>query len=96
MFNPKLKVEKNHISLKGALGFTNFITIKKAILKFDFTDHVILDVRECKLIDHSVIENLHHIQDDFTVEGGRLEILGIEEFEPITNSLHKFAALRKK
>lgn len=96
LFNPKLKVEKNHISLKGALGFTNFITIKKAILKFDFTEHVILDVKECKLIDHSVIENLHHIQDDFTVEGGRLEILGIEEFEPITNSLHKFAALRKK
>ncbi len=96
LFNPKLKTEGNHISVKGALGFTNFISIKKAVLKFNYTEHVVLDVRDCKLIDHSVIENLYHIKDDFTVDGGELEILGIEEFVPITKSKHKFAAVRKK
>jgi MFS superfamily sulfate permease-like transporter len=96
LFNNKLTIEGNTISVKGSAAFTNFIGIKKAVLSFDYTQHVILDVRECKLIDHSVIENLYHIKDDFTVEGGDLEILGIEEFKSITNSSHKYAALGKK
>jgi hypothetical protein len=69
--------------------------VKKQILKFDYTDDIILDVRACKLIDHTVIESLHHVKDDFTVEGGSLEILGIEEFGPVFGSKHQHAAVKK-
>lgn len=96
MFNARVKVEGNTVTVNGAAVFSNFIGIKKRILQFDYTDDVILDVRNCRLIDHTVIENLHHIKDDFTVEGGSLEILGIDEFKPATGSGHKHAAVKKK
>lgn len=96
MFNARVKVDGNAVIVNGAAVFSNFIGIKKRILQFDYTEDVILDVRNCRLIDHTVIENLHHIKDDFTVEGGSLEILGIDEFKPATGSGHKYAAVKKK
>jgi MFS superfamily sulfate permease-like transporter len=95
LFNSKVKVTEKTITVQGAAVFSNFIGIKKALLSFDYTDHIVLDVRNCKLIDHSVIENLYHIKDDYTVEGGSLEILGIDEFKPATGSAHKYAAVKK-
>lgn len=95
LFNSKVRVENKVITVKGAAVFSNFIGIKKQILKFDYTDQIVLDVTACKLIDHTVIESLHHIKDDFTVEGGNLEILGIDEFNPLYGSNHKYAAVKK-
>lgn len=95
LFNAKVKVDDHTITVNGAAVFSNFIGIKKRILQFDYTENVILDVRGCRLIDHTVIENLYHIKDDFTVEGGSLEILGIDEFTPATGSSHKYAAVKK-
>lgn len=95
LFSSKVKVHNNTITVQGAVVFSNFIGVKKAILSFQYTKHIILDVRSCKLIDHSAIENLYHIKDDFTVEGGSLEILGIDEFKSATGSSHKYASLKK-
>ena len=96
LFSAKTKIEGNKITVQGAAVFSNFIGIKKKIDQFPLTDSVIFDVRECKLIDHSVIENLHHIKDDFVTEGGSFKIVGIDEFKPATKSKHKLAAVKKK
>ena len=96
LFNSKAHVEGNTIIVEGAAVFSNLIGIKKQIAKFNYTDNVVFDVTACKLVDHTVIENLHHIKDDFENEGGTFTIKGIEEFKPATNSKHKFAALRKE
>jgi MFS superfamily sulfate permease-like transporter len=96
LFSAKTKVEGNKITVQGAAVFSNFIGIKKKIDQFPLTDSIIFDVRECKLIDHSVIENLHHIKDDFKREGGTFTIVGIDEFKPATKSKHKLAAVKKK
>jgi MFS superfamily sulfate permease-like transporter len=95
LFSAKTQVTAKTITVKGAVVFSNWIGVKKQILKFDYTDDIILDVRACKLIDHTVIESLHHVKDDFTVEGGSLEILGIEEFGPVFGSKHQHAAVKK-
>jgi MFS superfamily sulfate permease-like transporter len=95
LFNAKVSVNEHKITVNGAAVFSNFIGIKKAILSFPYTENIVLDVTKCQLIDHSVIENLYHIKDDFTVEGGSLEILGIDEFKPATGSKHKYAAVKK-
>ena len=95
MFKAPIKKEGTKITVSGAAVFSNFIGIKKAILMHPYTEQLVLDVTACKYIDHTVIENLHHMKDDFIVEGGDLEILGIEEFKPATGSSHKFAALRQ-
>lgn len=96
LFNSKSKVEGNTINVQGAAVFSNFIAIKKKILKFNYTDDVILDVRKCNLVDHTVIETLHHLKDDFSNDGGSLTVLGVEELKAVGKSKHKHAAVRRK
>ncbi len=95
LFSSKARTEGNTIIVEGAAVFSNLIGIKKQIAKFSYTDNVVFDVTACNLVDHTVIENLHHIQDDFENEGGSFTIKGIEEFRPATKSKHKFAAVKK-
>jgi len=94
LFNAKSKVEGHTITVEGAAVFSNFIKVKKQILKFPYNDHVVFDVRNCALVDHSVIETLHHLKDDFANEGGNLQILGIDEFKKVGKSKHHLAAVR--
>ncbi len=96
LFSAKTKVDGHRITVQGAAVFSNFIAIQKHIDQFPLTDSVVFDVRECKLIDHSVIENLHHIKDDFKTEGGSFTIIGIDEFKPATKSKHQLAAVKRK
>jgi hypothetical protein len=46
-------------------------------------------------VDHTVIENLHHIKEDFEDEGGSFTIYGLEEFTPLSKSNHQFSAMKK-
>ena len=95
LFNAKTVVEDNTIKVKGCAVFSNYIGIKKAIDSFKRTENVIFDVSSCKIVDHTVIENLHHIKEDFEDEGGSFTILGLDEFTPISKYNHKFSALKK-
>ena len=95
LFNAKTVVEGNTIIVKGCAVFSNYIGIKKTIDGFQRSEHVIFDVSTCKLVDHTVIENLHHIKEDFENEGGIFEINGLEEFKPVSKSKHQFSAVRK-
>lgn len=94
IFNSRMSVQNHTISVKGAIVFSNFIKVKNQILKFPYSSKVILDVNACNFVDHSVIETLHHLKEDFESEGGHLEIKGISEFNPIT--VNKLSVHRKK
>ncbi len=96
LFNAKTVVEGNTIIVKGCAVFSNYVGVKKAIDLFQRSEHVIFDVSTCKLVDHTVIENLHHIKEDFEDEGGVFEIKGLDEFKPVSKSKHQFSAIRKK
>jgi MFS superfamily sulfate permease-like transporter len=95
LFNAKSNVVDNTVIVNGAAVFSNFVKVKNQILKFNYDENVILDVRSCKLVDHSVIETLHHLKDDFESEGGSLTILGIDEFRPAGNSKHPLSVVVK-
>ena len=95
LFNAKTTVEGNVVRVEGAAIFSNFIKVKKQILKFPYSDNVVFDVRKCVLVDHTVIETLHHLKDDFENEGGHLTILGIDEFKNAHGSKHNLATKRK-
>ena len=95
MFTAKAKIEGNTINVQGAAVFSNLIGIKKKIDTFKLSDHVIFNVTKCKMIDHTVIENLHHIKLDFENAGGSFEILGIDEFKSVSKSKHEFSAVKR-
>jgi len=95
LFSAKSKVENNTVILKGAAIFSNFIKVKKQLISLGYTENVTLDLTDCKLVDHSVIETLHHLKDDFHLEGGSLTIKGIGQFKNVGNSTHHLAARKK-
>lgn len=43
---------------------------------------VTVDFSGTKLVDHSVLENLHHFATDYIAEGGCFEIIGIADHQP--------------
>ncbi len=96
LFSANSKINGNTITVYNAAVFSNFIKVKNKIHSFKFTDDVILDLNDCVFIDHSVIETLYHIKNDFSTEGGSLTILGIEELKNVGNSAHHLAARRRK
>lgn len=84
------------IYLKGAAVFSNFMSTKKKILALGQNQHVTLNVEECSFIDHSVMETLHLLENDFHTEGGKLEIVGMDRFENTGNSTHPLASKKLK
>lgn len=95
MFKARVDVEGNVVKVNGAAVFSNWLGIKKHLVKFPETEHVVLDVRNCNLVDHTVIDNLMHLESDFNNAGGRLEIIGLEEFEKVSRKGHHLSARTK-
>jgi len=96
LFKAKMTVSDQTIVLEDAAVFSNFIPVKKKILSFPYSARVTLDLKKCHFVDHTVIETLHHLKDDFVNEGGQLNISGIEELKAVGRSKHHLAAVRKK
>lgn len=96
LFKPGMQVMGHTVVVEKAAVFSNFIPVKKQLLSYDLQDHVTLDFTKCDFIDHTVIETLHHMHDDFKEEGGELIILGIDELKKVGNSKHKLAAVKRK
>jgi MFS superfamily sulfate permease-like transporter len=96
LFNAQTIVKESGLEVHGAVVFSNFIKVKNLLNKFPKTEEIFLDVRDCKLIDHSVIESIHHLKDEFKEEGGALTVIGIEEFKNMNRSKHELATKRKK
>ena len=56
----------------------------------------VVNLEQCTFIDHSVMETLHHLEEDFKLEGGNLEIIGMENFRNTGNSKHSLASKKRK
>ena len=54
---------------------------------------VTIDLKNTKMIDHSVMENLHHFEHDYKARGGKVEIIGLEMHQPVSE--HHLAARKK-
>lgn len=96
LFKAKFKSENNIITVEGAIVFSNFLGIQKEIMKYNQNETLNVDVSHCALLDHSSVEGLHHLEDDFKNAGGYLNVIGMHEFENLHGSKHKLAARKKR
>ncbi|HBI30542.1 MAG TPA: sulfate transporter [Verrucomicrobiales bacterium] len=81
------------LRLGNAAIFTNYLGIKKHLDKIPEGKAIVLDLTKTVVIDHSVMENLHHFDDDYTRAGGTVEFLGLDQLKPV--SAHPLAARRR-
>lgn len=89
------KTDENtyHLEVSGAAVFSNFITLKSLLADFPEHKTVIFDLTEAELIDHTVMEFIHHYCDEYNHNGGSCEIVGLDDHH--SYSEHHLAARRK-
>jgi MFS superfamily sulfate permease-like transporter len=81
------------VKISKAAVFTNYMGIKRKLEAIPPGFEVEIDLEETKLIDHSVMENLHHFKQDYEQEGGTVSIIGLDNHTGLSS--HKLAARKK-
>lgn len=82
------------VEIDKAAVFSNFLGIKSKLEAIPPGFKVVIDLKNTKLVDHSVMESLHNFEREYTEHGGIVSIVGHEEHQPASS--HAFAARRKK
>lgn len=100
MFKTFLDVEQTDentctIHARESAVFSNWIPFRRQLEQIGLIQrqNIILDVSDTKLIDHTVMEKLHEMQQDFAMEGLRLDIVGLETHQAVAD--HQQAARKR-
>lgn len=67
------------VRLSGSTSFLNYLGFKKFLENQSTDKDITLDFSEVQFADHTFIENVHHLQNDYSREGRKLEKVGFEE-----------------
>lgn len=99
LFKTSLEVEPQDgntclVRAQRSAVFSNWIPFRRQIevLGLVQRQNVVLDLSQTKLVDHTVMEKLHCMQDEFSREGLRLEIIGLDTHHPVAD--HELSARR--
>ncbi|MCR4290343.1 MAG: SulP family inorganic anion transporter [Candidatus Scalindua sp.] len=91
LFKPYLDAEIRDkdtvvIIARHSAVFSNWILFKRKIEQLGLVQNknLILDMSETKLVDHSVMEKLHEMEREFEQNNLKLEIIGIEEHQKLS------------
>lgn len=77
------------IEINKAAIFSNYLGIKRKLDEIPYGFDVVIDLKNTKIIDHSVMENLHLFQLDYENNGGTVKFIGLDGHKPF--SKHQFA-----
>ena len=98
MFRSGIEVEKDEDRIVFKLGsaavFTNYLGLKEKLDEVPEGQTIVLDLARTQVIDHSVLENLHQFEIDYTRAGGTVRYLGLEELTPVSS--HPYAARKRR
>ncbi len=83
---------KMYLSVKGHSSFLNFLRLKQQLDSVPNGKEIILDYSLSQFVDSSVMEHLHHYEEDFKKKGGNMEVIGLDIHQ--SESSHPFAARR--
>jgi MFS superfamily sulfate permease-like transporter len=99
-FKPLVEVveEDEHtyrvIALRSAV-FSNWILLRRQLVDAGLVHrkNLVVDLSDTELVDHTVMQKLHELEEDFRREGLRLEIVGLDRHLPASE--HRYASRRK-
>lgn len=82
------------VRISKAAVFTNYMGIKQTLASIPEQLNVTIDLEDTKVVDHTVMENLHHFKHDYEESGGVVELVGLDKHQPVSS--HHLAARVKK
>jgi MFS superfamily sulfate permease-like transporter len=89
------QTQNQTVLVTGAAVFSNWLGIKKQINKFATSSQLQLDLTQCNVVDHTVMDNLIHLSHDFENSGGKLEIVGLDVMIPTSKSNHALSTRKR-
>jgi len=95
MFSAKIIKNKNHWDVVGAAVFSNWLGIRKQLEQYTRSSELNLDFSRCNLVDHTVMDNLLHLQMEFDQAGGRLNLIGLDSMKSANKNKHIAGALKR-
>jgi MFS superfamily sulfate permease-like transporter len=98
-FKPHVDISKQGeatvLKVGHAAVFSNYLTIKKHLNSLPATEGpVIIDLSATRIVDHTVMEKLHELEQEWAREGRSLLVTGLEAHECVSE--HPLAARHKK
>lgn len=78
------------VKISGAAVFSNFLALKNSVMALEQGKTVIFQLNDAYLLDHTVMEFLHHFQHEYEEHGGKCELYGLEYHQAY--SAHPLAA----
>ncbi|MFM8495001.1 MAG: SulP family inorganic anion transporter [Planctomycetia bacterium] len=101
MFKPFLEVttvdeSTVQVDARGSAVFTNWLPFRRQLRQVGIEggQNIVLNLEGAKLVDHSVMEGLHELQDEFARAGLALDVVGLEGHRPLSG--HPFATRRRQ
>ncbi len=90
LFKPQIMVERNDgrgvtVKVKDSAIFSTWIALKKTLDGIASEPHVVLDLSDTFLVDHTTMSKLHEMQKDFQERESRLEIIGLDQHQPLSD-----------
>lgn len=85
--------DTHHIQISGAAIFSNLISLKSLLADLPEGKTVFFDLTEAALIDHTVMEFIHHFAEEYNHAGGHCTILGLDVHHSYSD--HHLAARRR-
>ena len=72
-FLTKHEIQHQRVIIRGALIFTNILPLVEYFNRLEKTQKIVLDLTESHFIDHTAMEIIFGFQEEFAVEGGKVE-----------------------
>jgi len=82
------------VTVRDAAVFSNYLKLSRTLASLDGHATVVLDLGDTRFVDHTVMEKLHHLREDWERDGRELRVIGLEEHEALSS--HPLAARRKR
>jgi MFS superfamily sulfate permease-like transporter len=96
-FQAFVKKDEQSLIVTGAAVFSNWLGIKKHIDSVSTSSEFTMDLSQCNVVDHTVMDNIIHLQNDFENAGGKLQVVGLDTLTPTSKSNHELSTrLREK
>jgi MFS superfamily sulfate permease-like transporter len=78
------------INVSQAGIFSNILSFKRMFNNIPMGRLVTLDFTQAQMLDHSFMELMHHFQESYEHDGGKISITGFDRFKPFSS--HPLAA----
>lgn len=80
----QVKGDTLRLSPRGALIFSNYLSLKGRVLRNSQYKHVVIDLQDVNLIDHTVMHAFHNLIEEMEERGSHLALVGMEHLAGTT------------